>query len=320
MPGLPTPRIIFVPGKNPKPPPEQHRAQLWRCLLEGVRRARPEIAADMEVHGEAFTLVDWNFSYYGCQRSMETDLPWIDAVIRQTAASREDRREARAWSRRAVRLSYLIADEWPALIPHLPDPKVKATIEETLRYFENRDGVAELVRRPLQQVFRAVCDVHAPFMIIGHSLGSVIAWDALWTLSREDTSGCRVDLFLTFGSPLGTRFVQHRVLGHDCTGRERYPANIRRWHNITAVGDLTAFDPKLRNDFYEMVKLGLTEDICDNREPVYNHFRNEQGLNVHRSYGYLVNPAVGAVIASWWAEHAAQSATPPPPASRSIRT
>lgn len=300
MPDVPTPRIIFVPGKNPKPPPEQHRAQLWRCLLEGVRRARPDICADMQAHGEAFSLADWNRGYYGYERPMEPDLPWIDALIRQPAATNEDRREARRWSRRAVRVAYLVADEFPALIPHLPDPKVKATIEETMRYFENRDGIAELVRRPLEQLFHQDCDLHTPFMIIGHSLGSVIAWDALWKLSREETGGCRVDLFLTLGSPLGTRFVQKRILGHDLAGRERYPLNIRRWHNVTAVGDLTAFDPRLRNDFYEMVKLGLTEDICDNREPVYNHFRNEQGLNVHRSYGYLVNPAVGAVIAAWW--------------------
>ena len=302
MPGTPTPRIIFVPGKNPKPPPQEHRAQLWRCLLEGVRRARPEICADMQSHGDAFSLADWNYSYYGCQKPMGPDIPWIDALIRQPAATAEDQREARRWSRRAVRVAYLVADEFPALIPHLPDPKVKATIEETLRYFDNRDGVAELVRRPLEKLFHEDCGLHTPFMIIGHSLGSVIAWDALWKLSREDTSGCRVDLFLTFGSPLGTRFVQKRILGHDRTGRDRYPTNIRRWHNVTATGDLTAFDPRLRNDFYEMVKLGLTEDILDNREPVYNYFRNDQGLNVHRSYGYLVNPAVGAVIASWWGE------------------
>ena len=184
----------------------------------------------------------------------------------------------------------------------MPDPKVKATIEETLRYFENRDGAAELVRQPLERAFHEVCDLNVPFMIIGHSLGSVIAYDALWKLSHEGTSACRVDLFLTLGSPLGTRFVQKRVLGHGARGRQRFPANIRRWHNITAVGDLTAFDPWVRDDFRDMIRLGLVEDIRDTHEPVYNYFRSSDGLNVHRSYGYLVNPAVGAVIASWWEE------------------
>lgn len=302
MPGTPMPRIIFVPGKNPKPPPEEHRAQLWRCLLEGVRRARPEVCVDMQARGDAFSLVNWNYSYYGCQRSMDADIPWIDAVLRQPAATEFDRREALHWRRRLVRLAYLIADFIPALIPLLPDPKVKATIEETMRYFENRDGAAELVRQPLERLFHEVCNLNAPIMIIGHSLGSVIAYDALWKLSHVGTVGCRVDLFLTLGSPLGTRFVQKRVLGHGGAGKQRFPTNIRRWHNLTAEGDLTAFDPRVRDDFRDMIRMGLVEDIRDNSEPVYNYFRSDQGLNVHRSYGYLVNPAVGAVIASWWAE------------------
>jgi hypothetical protein len=35
---------------------------------------------------------------------------------------------------------------------------------------------------------------------------------------------------------------------------------------------------------------------------IFNYFRNDLGLNVHRSYGYLVNPRVGEVIAKWWKE------------------
>jgi hypothetical protein len=276
--------------------------QLWRCLLEGVRRARPDVFADMQAHEDAFSLADWNYSYYGCQRAKDADIPWIDALIKQPAATDQDRREALHWRRRLVRFAYLVADFIPALIPILPDPKVKAIIAETVRYFENRDGVAEKVRQPLERVYHEVCDLNVPIMIIGHSLGSVIAYDALWKASHEAMTGCRVDLFLTLGSPLGTRFVQRRLLGHDRAGNQRFPTNIRRWHNVTAVGDLTAFDPRLRDDFRDMMRLGLIEDIRDNSEPVYNHFRSEEGINVHRSYGYLVNPAVGAVIASWWEE------------------
>jgi hypothetical protein len=306
MQGRPVPRILFVPGKNPKPPPEVHRAQIWRCLLEGVRRARPDVHAEMQLHADAFSLVPWNFSYYGRERPAGADAPWIDAVISQPAATPGDRREALRWRRRVMRGLYLIADFLPALIPFVPDPKMKATIAETLRYFENRDGVAELVRQPLQQAFHEVCDLGVPFMIIGHSLGSVIAYDVLWKLSHEGTVGCRVDLFLTLGSPLGTRFVQKRLLGHGSNGARRYPNNIRRWHNITAVGDLTAVDPRLRDDFRDMLRLGLVEEIRDNAEPVFNWYHSDEGLNVHRSYGYLVNPAVGAVIAEWWREQTSE--------------
>ncbi|NIT56551.1 MAG: hypothetical protein GWN00_10065, partial [Aliifodinibius sp.] len=74
-------------------------------------------------------------------------------------------------------------------------------------------------------------------------------------------------------------------------GRQRYPVNIRRWMNISAVGDLTSLDVELHDDFEDMLNYGLTESIEDHCHDIYNFFRNHEGLNVHRSYGYLVNPA-----------------------------
>jgi hypothetical protein len=33
---------------------------------------------------------------------------------------------------------------------------------------------------------------------------------------------------------------------------------------------------------------------------VFNYFRNQKGLNVHRSYGYLVEQHVARAILAWW--------------------
>ena len=41
--------IIFVPGKNPKPPAEQHKNVLWRILVEGVKRAAPDVTNDLNL-------------------------------------------------------------------------------------------------------------------------------------------------------------------------------------------------------------------------------------------------------------------------------
>jgi hypothetical protein len=65
---------------------------------------------------------------------------------------------------------------------------------------------------------------------------------------------------------------------------------------------LTALDQGVADDFGEMVEKGLIESIQDEYKNVYNYFRNEDGLNVHRSYGYLVNRFVGRAIANWWRE------------------
>jgi len=49
-----------------------------------------------------------------------------------------------------------------------------------------------------------------------------------------------------------------------------------------------------------MLKQGLVKSIEDHSHGIYNYFRSDEGLNCHRSYGYLVNPAVGSIIADWW--------------------
>jgi hypothetical protein len=94
-------------------------------------------------------------------------------------------------------------------------------------------------------------------------------------------------------------YVQRRLMGHDQKGKKQYPNNINLWVNISSVGDITALDREFRDDFSRMLEFGIIESIEDHSEAIYNFFRNEAGLNVHRSYGYLVNPAVGYIIADW---------------------
>lgn len=278
--------------------------QLWRCLLDGVRRADPLVHVQMASRPELFSLVGWSHSYYGRYADLGVDLPWIDALLAKQGPTPEDIREASHWRVRIGRVSHLIADRLPALVGLIRNPRLRASIEDTAGYFENRAGIAEKVRRPLTELLREFGAQKAPLLVIGHSLGSVIAYDSLWTASHLEPLDCSVDLFLTLGSPLGIRFVQRRLLGHDALGRLRYPTNIRRWCNITAVGDAYAIDPHVRNDFHEMLELGLIEDIRDYEERVFTWYRSDLGLNVHRAYGYLVTPEVGGVIAEWWSRNA----------------
>ena len=67
--------------------------------------------------------------------------------------------------------------------------------------------------------------------------------------------------------------------------------SARRW-SILSIGLM----------FLAFVSIGIIDSIEDHCEGIYNFFHNEEGLNCHRSYGYLVNPAIGNVIAQWWKE------------------
>jgi len=297
-------RIIFVPGKNPKPPVEEHRQQLRRCLRRGVERADPAVAQEIEADSQAFRLIAWNPLYYRSYKPLDEDLPWIDALLKQDGPTRTDVKEALSFRRRTAWLPYTLADIFNFFIPLLPNPAVKSTIRETARYFSNEDNIGQQVRELLKAPLREMFARGERVLVIGHSMGSVIAYESLWELTHIEKNPGRVDLFLTIGSPLGMRFTQQRLLGVHEKGARRYPHNIRHWINMASQGDLTALDPTLRDDFKAMLELSVVESLTDRNGGIFNYFRNDQGLNVHRSYGYLANPRLGEVIAKWWKENA----------------
>src|SRR5688500_9666572 len=113
-------QIIFIPGKNPKPLAEQHQKLLWRILLEGVRRAEPEIADNLRQHAENFKLIAWNYLYYHKNKDISSELAWIDALINQHGPTEQDIQEANAWHRKLDRVLYTIVDYFPFLLDLTP--------------------------------------------------------------------------------------------------------------------------------------------------------------------------------------------------------
>lgn len=296
------PRMIFVPGMKPKPPPEIHRQQMWRCLLEGVRRADPEVAEQLADHPEQFERASWTWAFYGRYRDIGIDMPGIEALLATPAPSDRDLKGARSIKNRVLRMVYLLGDAVPFVIDSLANDDLRVTLKDVARYVKNKEGIGDTVRADL--VDRLTTQGGAPTMLIGHSLGSVIAWDTLWGLTHEVAdSAVAIDRFVTLGSPLGNRVIQRGLKGRHETGRRRYPGNIRRWTNIVAVGELTALDRHMANDFGNMRSLGLVEQIDD--VDVYNHYRENGRLLVHSEYGYLANVYTGRMIADWWRAHTA---------------
>jgi len=295
------PLIIYIPGLLSKPQPDLHRDGLLRCLVAGLHRIDPQVAEAIEANSGNFELVSWTFDFYGMHRDFEIDRAAIDAVIEQPQASARDIAEASAWSRRLTRWIYTLGDMLPFLIPHLASERMEVHLRDLKRYERNKEDIAERTKRMLKVPLLAASGSQRPVLLIAHSMGSVIAYDSLWELSHENADPVDVDLLLTMGSPLGQRFMQKRIRGHDRSGEERYPKNIRHWTNLTAIGDLTAIDPWLANDFSEMLELGLVGTIEDER--VLNYFRLDGKLNVHAEYGYLVNEKTAHTIAKWWRGH-----------------
>jgi hypothetical protein len=293
-----TKQIVYVPGKNPKPAAALHRELLWRTLVEGVRRADSTVAGTLQASYSRFHLVGWNSLYYHEQKDITSDIPWIDALINKHGPTEQDMRDAHSWNIWLSRFLLTLGDHISLLIRFLPE-EVRSTANEISRYFDNTDNIASQIRELLKKTLRPMLEKHDDVLLIGHSLGSVIAYDTLWELSRQEGLKGKVD-FLTLGSPMGMHYIRRRLLGMNGNVEKSYPGLIRHWINFSAEGDVTSLNQHINESFHAMLEQGLAESIEDHCHGIYNYFRSDEGLNCHRSYGYLVSPAVGSTIAEWW--------------------
>jgi len=291
-------RIIFVPGMKPKPPKDVHRQQLFRVIAAGLSRAHPALASEFSARTKALSLVSWTYSFYGRHADVFSDIPGIDALLRQPEPTASDISEIDSIARKLGRLLHVLGDAAPWFGRLVAKPELRLTLGEARRYLLNRGGRATAIRSMLKQPLRQAWKNGERVLLIGHSLGSVIAYDTLWELSRSEPPESKVDLFMTLGSPLGSRFVNKRLCGATHPLEERYPSNIRHWANFSARAEMTALHPELQPYFREMLNLGILKSLTD-EVGLYNHFRGDLGLNVHKSYGYLVDRKVAGRIAAW---------------------
>jgi len=295
-------KIIFVPGKNPKPKPEKHINYLRRALIEGVSR-HSENAAHEILEQDAFEICAWNHMFYEKHLDYSDQLSYLDTLCRKTRASAKDKLFAQTWKIAISRLIYQTGDRYPFLIDVLADDHVKAMIHDTDRYFENTKCIADSIRQLLVDKLEAYAKEHE-VLLIGHSLGSVISFDTLSQLSKDADKVTKqkklVDLFLTLGSPLGLDYTQQKLIHFDTTDPLKVPHNIRSWHNVSAKGDLVSVDTTLADDFEIMTRSGAVDEIVDHTKKVFHWYKGDKGYNFHSSYGYLVGETTSKLITDWW--------------------
>lgn len=287
--------LIYVPGIWPKPTPERHRQVLHDCLLEGIRRAEPRLAAELAGEAAFPRLVPWGHLFYDEYRDFELDRAAVEALRAVGASGRDVIAPALRTSQRLRRRLNRVGDQYPALIWLIAGAKMRRSLAEGERYFGNAAGAATSIRLLVAQALREAWRRDASVLLMGHSLGSVIAYDTLCELRGEGT----VDLFVTLGSPLGNRYVKERLLSHRGSRLPRYPTNIRHWRNLSALGEMTSLERSMSEEFADMRRQGLVQSLED-RVDLVNPFVGPEGLNVHRCYGYFVNEVTGATIAEWW--------------------
>ncbi len=142
--------------------------------------------------------------------------------------------------------------------------------------------VPEARRRMRESLLARLRVGGGPFVIIGHSLGSVIAYDVLRELSP---SQCDVRALITIGTPLGVREIQDRLRQWP-PGTLETPACVGKWLNVADRLDPIALDPAIDNDFggqpiQDVVGIGVNRDGW---------------RNPHSSRGYLRVPEVRQTV------------------------
>lgn len=296
----PLPAIIFVPGIRPKPPAAEQQEQLRRCLSKALAAARAgQGEADELVN--AFHVVGWSYDFYGEYGDLSIDMPGIERLLAGTDNAEKDFLEALSVGNRVNAFFYSLADRFPSLTSVFATHRMETRVAEIKRYFSDSGGKASAARAMVAVALRAAWENRQRVLMIGHSFGSVIAYDTLWELSRQESVAGEVDLFVSMGSPLTMRYIRRRLKGAKLSGPERYPSNIRRWLNLAAIGEVTAQQKRLADCFSGMVDHGLVSAIVDNHALI-NQFRGPDGLNVHKCYGYMASPLVAKELLDWYRE------------------
>ncbi len=130
-------------------------------------------------------------------------------------------------------------------------------------------------------------------MLIGHSMGSIIAYDALFSLADE----VEIDTLVTMGSPLGIPVIMSKIAAE----REPQPKDgeklttppnvTRHWHNFSDLSDKIAFNYDLGDDYDPNDRNVRAID-----HTVVNNFEVNGEKNAHKSYGYLRTPEFATVV------------------------
>jgi hypothetical protein len=129
-----------------------------------------------------------------------------------------------------------------------------------------REAVAEAIKRA------------RPRVVLAHSLGGVIAYEALWSHPE-----LRLELLVTMGTPLGLNTsVAQRLQPGPVSGRGRRPPQVDRWIDLSSRNDLMVGAP--------------LSSLFDGVEA----YRIDGGaLDSHALSSYLTHPKLASVLAGY---------------------
>ena len=158
---------------------------------------------------------------------------------------------------------------------------LKRFLKDVAAYFYQPRKRSQIQKR-LRDVLK---DVDDGFVLVTHSLGTVIAYEILCESKRRP----RCELWVTLGSPLGIQEVQDVL--KDFGSNLTVPDGLSGWHNFADRLDPVAIDTVLANDYAPRDGLSVVD-----RTIVNEHTRDLGRFNPHSAVGYLSHREVRGVV------------------------
>lgn len=284
------PTLVFVHGRAQQGRDPADLARIWLDTLRlGLGRERSAI----------LTEVDVKFPFYGdvlegFVRAMQDSIP-ADIVVRGDPTGGDTgyqqfhaemveevrvglgltQAQAELFMDNEVRERGPLNWEWVQALLRAADaiPGVSAG---AIEHF-TRDVYLYLsssrIRRAVNDVVKAAIPLGRT-VVVGHSLGSVVAYDVL----RNATQRLDVPLYVTVGSPLGVGPIRRTLTPL------HFPAHVKSWYNALDERDTVALHP-------------LDTATFPIDPPIENYTKVRNGTeNAHGIAGYLNDPIVAKRI------------------------
>lgn len=284
------PTLVLVHGRAQQGRDPAELTRIWLDTLRlGLGRERSAILTEVDVK-----LPFYGDVLDGFVQGMQGSIP-ADIIVRgDLAGIDEDYRRFHAEMVEGVRLNLNLTEaqaelfmvdavrergalnwEWVQALLRAADtiPGVSAGAIERF----TRDVYLYLSSAKVRKAVNGIVDAAIPSgktVVVGHSLGSVVAYDVLRTATRP----LDIPLYVTVGSPLGVGPIRRTLMPL------RFPARVKSWYNALDERDTVALHP-------------LDAATFPIDPPVENYTKVRNGTeNAHGIAGYLNDPIVAKRI------------------------
>lgn len=278
--------IIGIHGLNNKPRPE-NLTEMWvQGIMDGLGRNLGRTSSEPP----RFEMVFWADVLHGPEREPDRTYPQWSRPGPYPSYEDGFWDAVRAQFSDTFDTSLDRAKRWIGADP-ISDVVLRVTLTDLGRYYRE-EGIRDTLRRRLQDAILRAHDAQRRIMVVGHSMGSIIAYDTLRAIGRERRDVV-IDHLVTIGSPLGLPSVKFQIWQE--SEQVRTPSIVRKWTNLAERRDVVAFDTHLAGDFRPNDSgVEVRDDlVCNDTVPERD---DPERTNYHSGVGYLRTPEMSRLI------------------------